>query len=183
MDNIFTVALEVQKFLNDNKWRFCIIGGIAVQRWGEPRVTRDVDLSLLTSFKNEELFIDILLDKFKPRIPDAKNFALQYRVLLLESSSKTGIDIALAGFPFEEAIVNRATPFEFLDHISLITCSAEDLIILKAFASRDKDWMDIKGIIQRNSSLNWNLIIDEVKILAEIKEDDSFLTQLLKLKE
>lgn len=42
-------------------WRFCLIGGLALLRWGEPRETVDVDLTLLTGFDNELPFIQALL--------------------------------------------------------------------------------------------------------------------------
>src|SRR5438552_3575923 len=31
-------------FCQEQGWRFCIIGGLALQRWGEPRLTRDIDI-------------------------------------------------------------------------------------------------------------------------------------------
>ena len=45
MNGLFQAALEVQGFMQRQQWRFCIIGGLAVLRWGEPRLTQDVDLS------------------------------------------------------------------------------------------------------------------------------------------
>jgi hypothetical protein len=36
---LFAAALEIQQFFNAHGWRFCFIGGLAVQRWGEPRLT------------------------------------------------------------------------------------------------------------------------------------------------
>jgi hypothetical protein len=36
--------------------------------------------------------------------------------------------------PFEESVVDRATPYEFAPDIRLRTASAEDLLVLKAFA-------------------------------------------------
>ena len=50
MIDLFQVALELQAFLLSRTWRFCFIGGLALQRWGEPRVTQDVDCTLLTGF-------------------------------------------------------------------------------------------------------------------------------------
>jgi hypothetical protein len=47
----------------------------------------DVDLSLLTGFGEEEAFVDELLRHYVGRLPEAKNFALQNRVLLLRHSS------------------------------------------------------------------------------------------------
>ncbi len=54
----------------------CFIGGLAVQRWGEPRQTRDVDLTLLTGFGTERPFVDELLDAFDARLSDAATFAM-----------------------------------------------------------------------------------------------------------
>jgi hypothetical protein len=45
---IFAAALEIQTFFRARSWRFCFIGGLTVQRWGEPRLTQHVDLTLLT---------------------------------------------------------------------------------------------------------------------------------------
>jgi len=54
MKDLFEVAKRVQGFLDARGWRSCVIGGVAVQRWGEPRLTRDVDVTLLTGLGNEE---------------------------------------------------------------------------------------------------------------------------------
>ena len=48
MNPILETALEVQLFCRSRRWRFCFIGAIAVQRWGEPRLTQDVDLTVLS---------------------------------------------------------------------------------------------------------------------------------------
>jgi hypothetical protein len=47
MNAIFAAALDLQGFCDKRGWRCCFIGGLAVQRWGEPRMTRDADLTLL----------------------------------------------------------------------------------------------------------------------------------------
>ncbi|MDE3066841.1 MAG: hypothetical protein KGJ60_04735 [Verrucomicrobiota bacterium] len=50
MTGLYLTALEIQRLCESQKWSFCIIGGLAVQRWGEPRLTTYVDLTLLTGF-------------------------------------------------------------------------------------------------------------------------------------
>lgn len=35
MNAIFTAAREMQDFCRARSWRFCVIGGLAVQRWRE----------------------------------------------------------------------------------------------------------------------------------------------------
>lgn len=154
-----------------------------MQRWGEPRLTQDVDVTLLTGFGAEESYIDALLARYQGRRPDAKAFALQYRVLLLRSPNNIGIDIALAALPFEETCVKRATYFDFLPRVSLLTCSAEDLIVMKAFADRDIDWHDIKGIVIRQpGQLDWNYIHTQLIPLCELKENPAIVARLNKLK-
>jgi hypothetical protein len=90
MNELCRVALEVQRECEKRGWRFCFIGGLAVQHWGEPRFTRDVDLTLLTGFGGEETYIDPLLEVFEPRMEDCREFALQNRVLLLKSAEVLG---------------------------------------------------------------------------------------------
>ncbi|HXJ37983.1 MAG TPA: hypothetical protein VNH18_01825 [Bryobacteraceae bacterium] len=52
--DLFAAAREVQDFCDRHGWGSCFIGGIAVQRWSQARVTRDVDLTLLTGFGGED---------------------------------------------------------------------------------------------------------------------------------
>ena len=57
-------------------WNSCIIGGLAVQHWGEPRFTKDVDMTLLTGFGGEETFVREWLAHYEARVPQAAEFAL-----------------------------------------------------------------------------------------------------------
>jgi hypothetical protein len=178
MIDLFQIARDVQQYCLRQGWRFCFIGGLALQRWGEPRVTKDIDLTLLTGFGNERPYLDGLLRHYAARIDDAVRFALNNRVLLLKSPSGIGIDVALGGLPFEELVVSRATQFEFLPEISLLTCSAEDLVVLKAFADRPRDWEDIAGIVARQQTLDWDYLLAQLRPLAEIKESPHILERL-----
>jgi len=167
---IFEAAKEIQLTFDNWKWRFCFIGGLAVMRWGEIRFTADVDVCLLCGFGNEEKYLKLLLDKFKPRIKDAFQFALHNRVVLINSSNDIPIDISLSGIEFEDQMINRASPFLFYPECELITCSAEDLIILKAFADRTKDWHDVETIIQRQGKkLDKNYIFNNLRPLILAK--------------
>lgn len=88
-------ARFVQDFLEEKDWRFCFIGGVALQIWGEPRLTNDVDLTVLTGFGGEEIYVSEFLKRFAPRIENAAEFALRNRVLLLKTEDEIGIDISL----------------------------------------------------------------------------------------
>lgn len=171
MNPIHAAALEVQAFCVSRGWRFCFIGALAVQRWGEPRLTADVDLTLLTGFGNEEPFVDALLAAFEGRRDDARAFALRHRVLLLRTSAGIPADLSLGAMPFEERAVERATPFPIGEGQTLLTCSAEDLLVHKVFAGRDKDWMDVEGIVARQGNrLDEDRILGELRPLLALKE-------------
>ncbi|MDP6357512.1 MAG: nucleotidyl transferase AbiEii/AbiGii toxin family protein [Planctomycetota bacterium] len=171
MNGNFDTALEIQDFLRDREWDFCFIGGIAVIRWGEVRLTEDVDLCLLTGFGNEGDYIVELLQSYESRITDADSFAIQNRILLLKSESGTQIDVSLGGLPFEEQMIQRATDFTFAEGCALKTCSAEDLVVMKAFADRERDWIDVRGIfIRQGSSLDLHYVRDCLLPLCDLKE-------------
>lgn len=183
MTGLIELAAELQQFLEDRGFEFCFIGGLAVQYWGEPRFTRDVDLTLLTGFGGEEVYVDALLGRYDARVEDARQFALRNRVILLRSSRGIGIDISLGALPFEENAVRRAGLCEVVPGVSLRLSSAEDLIVMKAFADRDQDWLDIKRIVEKQpvSSLDWAYIETELRVLADLKDEPEILQKLLKL--
>ena len=171
MNPVFAAAARIQQSCDAFGWKSCIIGALAVQRWGEPRLTRDVDVSLLTGFGTEAAYIDRLLSAFGPRRSDAREFALRYRVLLIATSDGVPIDVALAAMPFEERCIARASDFLIASDITIRTCGAEDLIVLKAFAGRPQDWIDIGGIVARQRRLDVALIWAELLPLLTLKED------------
>jgi hypothetical protein len=176
---VIAAALELSARLQVIGLPYCFIGGIAVQRWGQPRLTVDADATLLTGWDNEATAIDALLIHFAGRIPNARTFALEHRILLLQSSDGTHLDIALGALPFEERSIERSTPWPLPDGTVLITCSAEDLIVHKSFASRDHDWADIEGVLMRQGRLlNTDMIMDELRPLAAMKEDPSITRRL-----
>ena len=179
MNPIFAAANEVERACRSAGFSFCFIGGVAVQRWGEPRLTADVDLTLLTGFGFEAPFVDALLAGFRPRLPDARAFALANRTLLVFAANGTPIDISLGAMPFEERAVQRSSPFDVGDGVVLTTCSAEDLIVHKAFAAREKDWLDVRGIVvRRGARLDRALVWLELTPLLELKGDPSIAERL-----
>jgi hypothetical protein len=179
VNEVIRAAAELQAVCQSHGWQFCFIGGLALQRWGEPRLTVDADLTLFTGFGGEEPFIHTLLQHFEGRFAEAAQFARERRVLLLRSSAGVSLDVALAGLPYEEEVVRRSSPFEYPLNTTLRTCSAEDLVVLKAFAGRSQDWVDVERIIVRQTGkLDWDYIHARLTPLAELKESPEILEQL-----
>ena len=143
MNTLLQAGARVQQAFERRSWRFCFIGGIANFRWGTPRLTNDLDLTLLTGFGGEQAYVEELLAEFESRIRDAATFAATNRVLLLR------------------------------------TCSAEDLIVHKAFAGRPQDWVDIEGVIlKQRGQLAWPQIAAALRDLADLKGDYDLLGEL-----
>lgn len=182
MIELFRAAQEIADFFKSQRWDYVFIGGLAVMRWGELRTTIDVDVTLLTRYQHEEECIVKILTQFTSRISDAKSFAIQHRVLLLKAKNGVAIDLTLAGLPFEEHMSERSSLYPFTEEYVIRTCSAEDLIVLKAFANREKDWLDIESIIIcQKENLDYDTILSELIPLCEAKENLEIVDRLKKL--
>jgi hypothetical protein len=178
MNPLFVAAAAVQDLCRERGWDFCFIGGLAVLRWGEPRLTRDIDLTILAGFGAEEGVVDGLLDRFEARIEDARQFALRNRVALLRAANGVPVDVALGALDFEQRAVVRASPWD-VKEAQLLTCGPEDLIVHKAFAGRDRDWLDVEGIvIRQGANLDSDLVLRELAPLAELKGDHGAVERL-----
>ena len=102
------------------------------------------------------------------------------RILLLKTPDGIGIDVSLGAIPYEEKAIERAKEVEFLPGVCLRICSAEDLIVLKAFADRSQDWADVESVIQKRrwerathkkvDELDWTYIEHELRELCAVKD-------------
>ncbi len=183
MNELFETAHEVQEFCDARGWQSCFIGGLAVQYWGEPRITRDVDLTLMTGFGDEARFVEALLAQFEGRMAGAGEFALRHRVLLLRSGGGVAIDISLGALAFEAGAVRRAEVRSFGAGMGLRICSAEDLIVMKLFASRVIDLRDAESVVTRQGgALDWTYMETQLQPLAEVKQDSGMLENLARLR-
>lgn len=173
---LLAAAVEALAAAHDAGHRACLIGGMVVPRWGEPRATTDVDLSILAPYGEEDRVLDALLARLSPRTPDAREFALTARVLLLKASNGVTLDVALAAVPFEIEALDAASDWGPWPGIIVRTCSAEDLIVYKLVAARTRDIGDIEGIVRRQAA---RLDVDRIRRwgreFAELKEDPGLL--------
>lgn len=118
-------------------------------------------------------------ERFAARRPDAFEFALRSRVLLLRHENGVELDVCLGALEFEVRSVARAVTWRSADGMELKVCCAEDLIVHKAFASRDEDWIDVQRVMEvQGGKLHIGQIFEELRPLAALKEDDSIITRL-----
>lgn len=169
-------AEELLGFLRASGRSACLIGGIVVSRWGEPRATKDVDATVLVDFKEEVAVLGLLLSRFGSRDPDPVPLAQLSRLALLRASNGVDLDISFAAFPFELEVVQRASDWQVTPGIALRTCSAEDLVLYKLVAARLIDLHDVQSVVSRMGA---RLDVDRVRLwgrrFAEILEKPELL--------
>lgn len=167
--------------MEQRQWKFCIIGGLAVQQWGEPRTTLDAGFALLTGWGEEAPYIDALLEHFESRIADARAFALAHRILLIRTAQGTDIDVALGALPFEESMMERAVRVDFSPGVRLRCCTSEDLVIMKCFAGRPRDWLDAESVVRRQGSLDTPYILAQLAALCELTDKQESMERARKM--
>jgi hypothetical protein len=145
----YEAAWELHEFLVRSGVRYAIIGGVAVQHWGEPRLTADLDVTVSVPPDQPEAFVRTIVERFSPRHPDPTAFARQTRVVPVRASNGCPVDISLAVPGYEDELMRRAVDCELEPGRIVRFASAEDLIIHKAVAGRPQDLTDIAGIVYR----------------------------------
>lgn len=147
MNPLFAAAIEFHNFFSARAIPSAIIGGIAVQFWGEPRGTRDLDLTVAVPIETADEALRALLAQFAPRVADAAEFSRRNRVLLLSASNGVPGDVSLGLPGDEDDLIARAllVPLD-ADH-QIRVRSPEDLIIYRALAGRANDLKDLDMVI------------------------------------
>ena len=171
---MFKSALKkIAHALNSGSIPYIIIGGQAVLLYGEPRLTRDIDVTLGVDIDKLETVLTLLSQTgFMPIPKDVKQFVKETNVLPLEDNS-TGIrvDCIFSFSPYENNAIQRAQWID-IDGVPVAYASVEDLIIHKMFAGRPRDLEDVKGIILRNKNLDQKYIIEWLNSFSLIVDRD-----------
>jgi len=138
-----------------------IIGGIAVIARGVVRQTDDIDATIWADQAPLPRLLECLAKQgISGRIPDLEAFARDNQVLLLRhDETGTPMEVTLAWLPFEREALDRADILP-LGHVKAPVSSAEDLIIYKAIAWRDRDRTDIQRLFRAHHS---SLDVERIK--------------------
>lgn len=156
-----------------------IIGGIAVIARGVPRQTIDIDATIAAADMDLDVLVQTLaLHQIVPRIDNAVAFARERQVLLLRHQpTGTPLELSLAWLPFELEALGRATLVDF-GGVAARVATAEDLIVLKAIAWRDRDRGDIERLLLLHSAeVDLNRIRALVGEFAEAIEEPERVDQ------
>jgi hypothetical protein len=132
-----------------------VIGGQAVLLYGEPRLTRDIDIALGVDIDEfGRVLAAVQTAELKALVDDAHEFARRTNVLpLVDSQSNIRVDLIFSFSSYEHEAIRRAHSVRIGD-TDVNYASIEDLIIHKMVAGRPRDIEDVRGILVRNSAVD-----------------------------
>lgn len=134
---------------------YMIIGGQAVLLYGEPRLTRDIDITLGVDVGDFKKILTVIKEtSLKPLPRDTEAF-VKRTMVLPAFDKKTGIrvDFIFSFTPYESQAIKRAVNVKMAGrYVRFASC--EDVIIHKLFAARPQDIEDVKNIVLKNPDID-----------------------------
>jgi len=140
---------KIANELNAHNIPYMVIGGQAVLLYGEPRLTKDIDITLGIGIGRLKE-VNSIMQKVNLKILVDENF-VQNTMVLLAIDEKTGIrvDFIFSFSLYEKQAIKRATDIKF-GYTIVKYASLEDLVIHKIIAGRAIDIEDVRSIILKN---------------------------------
>ena len=137
---------------------YMIIGGQAVLLYGEPRLTKDVDITVGIGLDRLSEILSAALAAGLKALVDPETFTKETLVLpCADSESGLRVDFILSFSPFEQLAISRARVVR-VGNVDLRFASLEDLIIHKLFAGRARDMEDVKNMLLKNPAADMSYI-------------------------
>lgn len=148
MNDLIDSVIAFQNFMNQEDISVMVIGGIAVAVWGEPRLTRDIDMKVLVSRENRGQLLEILR-ALTPLQEDSDESFHRLGLAFFRDANGVRIDVMLADTIFDETAIKRARDVELTAGKNIRVCAAEDVIIYKMLSTRAKDRGDVESVVQK----------------------------------
>lgn len=138
---------------------YMIIGGQAILLYGEPRLTKDIDVTLGIGTEGLEKVMQSVENlRFKILVPDPEDFVRETMVLpTLHEKSGIRVDFIFSYSAYEQQAIQNAKKVK-LGSTDVFFASLEDVIIHKIIAGRPRDLEDIRSVILKNPDFNLGYI-------------------------
>jgi predicted nucleotidyltransferase len=134
---------------------YMIIGGQAVLLYGEPRLTRDIDVSLGAGAERLPEVLDLVRNYgWRVLVDSPQDFVSRTMVLpCLEAASGIRVDFIFSFSPYEQQSLVRVRRVR-IGKVEVRFAAVEDLIIHKIIAGRPRDLDDVRGILLKRPPLD-----------------------------
>lgn len=149
------LLIQLGDALDRDALPYMVIGGQAVLVHGEPRLTRDIDITVGVGVEGIDRVLAIVGELGLTPLPDdPRAFAVETMVVpALDDVSGIRVDLILSFTPYEAQAIGRALDVP-MGTGSVRVATAEDLVVLKIFAGRARDLEDVRMVLLRNPGLD-----------------------------
>ena len=150
-----TLLARIARGLEHSQIPYMIIGGQAVLVHGEPRLTKDIDVTLGVDL-SWLLAVKTTVQKLGlKQIREASDEFIKHTMVLPAAEEMSGIrvDFIFSFTPYERQAIDRGKEITIQGQ-RVVFASAEDTIIHKLFAGRPRDLEDVRGITKHQSNLD-----------------------------
>ena len=139
---------------------YMVIGGQAVLLYGEPRLTRDIDITMGISVDGLDRVKKIIpIIGLKSLVKKEKEFVERNMVFpTIDKKSGIRVDFIFSFSSYERQAIERAKDIK-LGRSLVRFASLEDVVIHKVIAGRARDLEDVKSILLKN--LKYDLVYIE----------------------
>jgi len=129
---------------------YMVIGGQAVLLYGDPRLTKDIDVTLGATLDRLPQVLELVHAMGLEPLVDPEDFTRQTMVLpCRDPGSDVRVDLIFSFSPYGRQAMEHARLVE-LSGAQVRFASLEDVIIHKVIASRPRDMEDVKGMLIKN---------------------------------
>ncbi len=107
MENLLQSIVALQRRLSEAGIPSIVIGGVAVALWGNPRVTRDVDLKVLLERDDADRLLTLLSPDYTSLLPDPRQALKKQAMVFVQDAMGTRLDLLLADTPYDVIAIPR----------------------------------------------------------------------------
>jgi hypothetical protein len=145
--------------LRNHDLPYMIIGGQAVLLYGEPRLTRDIDITLGVNIDSLDRLLRAAKElSLKPLPEDMDTFVRQTMVLpTVDEATGIRVDFIFSYTPYETGAIKRSKKVKILNQEVNFT-APEDLVIHKIFAGRPRDLEDVRTVLIKNPDIDQSYV-------------------------
>jgi hypothetical protein len=150
---------RVGKTLEARGTPYMVIGGYAAILYGEPRLTRDIDIAVGVGPDRLADLLAIVREAGLVPAQGAEDLAVRNYVLpCSDPTTRIDVDIILSVSAYEEEAMGRARAVP-VGETTVRFASAEDVLIHKIVAGRPRDIEDARAILAKSRYLDRQYIL------------------------
>ena len=141
------VIQRTARALDKHGVAYMLIGGQAVMLYGEPRLTRDIDVTVGLEPDEVDGLLRVVEELgWRVLVEDAHDFVGTTYVLPVEATEGVRVDFIFCSSAYEKEALKRARELKIGD-VDVRFVSPEDLVIHKIVAGRPRDMEDAKSVL------------------------------------